>query len=120
MKKLIVYYDGWCPRCTKFMKTVKKIDWLQLTDFRSLRERDPSMKGIDYALAEKQMATYDKNWVYGYESIFKILIRLPLLWLFVPVLWLMHITKIGQAIYIQLAVNRKIIPLHCDNDVCNI
>ncbi|MCW3161651.1 DUF393 domain-containing protein [Chryseobacterium oryctis] len=120
MRKVIVYYDSWCPRCTKFMKTVKKIDWLNLTDFRSLRERGQSMNGIDYLRAEKEMASYINSWSYGYQSIFRILMRLPLLWLFFPVLWLMQITKIGQIIYIQLAVNRKIIPLHCDNDVCNI
>ncbi|MFP3590483.1 thiol-disulfide oxidoreductase DCC family protein [Chryseobacterium sp. SIMBA_038] len=119
MKSLVVYYDGWCPRCTKFMKTVKKIDWLQAIDFHSLRDRG-SMKGIDFALAEKQMASYSNSWAYGYESIFRILSRLPLLWLFFPVLWLMQVTKIGQALYIQLAVNRKIIPIHCDDNVCNI
>ncbi|THV59822.1 DCC1-like thiol-disulfide oxidoreductase family protein [Chryseobacterium candidae] len=120
MKKLIVYYDSWCPRCTRFMKTVKKIDWLNLVDFRSLRERGQAIKGIDLILAEKQMASYTNTWAYGYESIFRILARLPLLWPLLPVLWFLHITKTGQEIYIHLAVNRKIIPIHCDNDSCNI
>ncbi|RXM39384.1 hypothetical protein BOQ62_11965 [Chryseobacterium sp. CH21] len=89
-------------------------------EFRSLRERGQAIKGIDMVLAEKQMASYTTTWAYGYESIFRILATLPLLWPLFPALWFLNITKIGQGIYIQLAVNRKIIPIHCDNDSCNI
>jgi predicted DCC family thiol-disulfide oxidoreductase YuxK len=115
MNKLKVYYDDWCPNCTKFMKLVKKMDLLNLVTFLKLREINNS-EGINLKEAEMKMASTVDNqlWNYGYKSIYEIFKRIPLFWLFVPVLFLLKISSLGGFLYNELALKRKINPIHCD------
>lgn len=103
------------------MKLVHKLDWLNLVSSKELRNENHTQneKELDLALAEEQLASVSSGkWKYGYDSLYRIFLRIPLFWLFVPVFWLLKITKLGQLLYMQLAVNRNIIPLHCDKDDC--
>ena len=75
---------------------------------------------INFELAKKQMASFNGYWHYGFDSLYNILKRIPLFWLVFPILFLLKITNFGQKIYIQLAIKRKIIPLHCNIDSCGI
>nr|WP_321231566.1 DCC1-like thiol-disulfide oxidoreductase family protein [uncultured Psychroserpens sp.] len=120
MGTLKVYYDNWCPNCTKFMKFIKKMDVLNLIVFIKLREYD-GFDGINLKEAEKKMAsTIDhKSWNYGYKSIYEIFKRIPFFWVFIPVLFLLKIGKLGEFLYNELALKRKIIPMHC-NEHCQI
>jgi hypothetical protein len=77
-----------------------------------------SQSGVE--LATKQMASYTTSWYYGFISIYLIMIRIPLFLPFIPLLYFLKITKLGQLFYMQLAVNRNIIPLHCSIDGCVI
>ncbi|QTE21834.1 DCC1-like thiol-disulfide oxidoreductase family protein [Polaribacter cellanae] len=123
MKKIIVFYDNWCPNCTRFINLVKKLDFFNLIDTRKLRLNSDISKlpDIDLELAKKQMASKINNkWFYGYNSIYHILIRLPIIILIFPFLYFFKITNIGQYLYVQLAIKRKIIPLHCSSKTCNI
>lgn len=121
MKKLTVFYDNWCPNCSRFIKIVKKLDWLNLVESKELRnEQSKQFSLIDYEKATKQMASFNGKWNYGYSSLFFIFIRLPILWILFPIIFLLKITGIGQILYIQLAINRKIIPLHCNEKTCEI
>jgi len=79
-----------------------------------------SFPEIDLQLAHQQMASYGKSWHYGYNSIYFIFIRLPLFWIFIPIFFIFKITKIGQFMYKELAVRRKIIPIHCNKESCEI
>lgn len=122
MNKLIVFYDNFCPNCTKFNKLVKKLDWFNLIDSKQLRNElliSSSFRNIDFELAKQEMAS-NKNevWFYGFNTIYLILKRLPLFWFFIPLLYFLKITNIGQFLYKQLAINRKIIPIHCDKNSC--
>jgi predicted DCC family thiol-disulfide oxidoreductase YuxK len=122
MKKVVFFYDNWCPRCTKFAKTVALLDWLKLLDIKKLRdiEHESLFIGIDFNLAKKQMASYTTRWNYGFKTIYIIFARIPICFLFVPFLFLLQITGLGQHFYVQLAIHRKIIPLHCDTESCEI
>ncbi|WP_204345360.1 DCC1-like thiol-disulfide oxidoreductase family protein [Psychroserpens algicola] len=115
MKKLKVYYDDWCPNCTKFMKFINKIDVLSLIVFKKLRSSSPS-DGIDLKEAEKKMASTINGdmYYYGYKSIYEIFKRVPLFWFFIPILFILKFTKAGDFLYNELALKRKIIPIHCD------
>ena len=117
---LTIFYDNWCPKCTRFAGVVRKFDWLKLIEIKGLRNEEEVQiyQGIDVELAKKQMASYNKQWYYGYASIFFIMLRIPLFWPSVPLLFVLHITGLGQLLYVQLAVNRTIIPLHCDLKGC--
>jgi len=122
MKKIIVIYDNWCPNCTKFIKTVKNLDWFNLIDCKQLRNKKDTeqFKNLNLELANIQMASYTNDWNFGFNSIFNILVRLPLFWIFIPILFLLKISGFGQLIYKELAINRKIIPLHCNENSCKM
>ena len=120
---MLVLYDSWCPNCRKFANLINRLDWLHLINFISLREIEKfssTLSGIEIGIATKQMASYTNKWRYGFISIYNILIRIPLFWAFIPLLYFLKITNIGQCIYIQLSLKRKIIPIHCDSDTCTI
>lgn len=121
MKTLIIFYDNWCPNCSKFASIIQKIDWLHLIDFKELRNEKHTNQfiEIDIELAKQQMASYTNKWNYGYISIYLIFLRIPLFWISIPFFWLLKITKFGQYLYKELALKRKIIPIHCDEEVCN-
>jgi predicted DCC family thiol-disulfide oxidoreductase YuxK len=119
---ITIFYDNWCPKCTRFVQIIKKLDWLNLLKIKQLRNEQDiiQFRGINVELAKKQMATYSSSWHYGFKSIYLILIRIPLFLPFIPILFFLSISRIGQFLYIYLAVNRKIIPLHCSIDGCII
>lgn len=120
--KLIIFYDNFCLNCTKFSKLVQKLDWLKLINVKELRNElhIKTFPNIDFELAKKQMASFSTKWHYGYNSLFYIFARLPIFWVFIPVLYILKITKLGQLIYCELALKRKIIPIHCDSEICDI
>ena len=35
--KLTIFYDNYCPNCTKFAKSIEKLDWLHRIEVRQLR-----------------------------------------------------------------------------------
>lgn len=118
---MTVYYDNWCKNCSRFMKLAHKLDWFKLISSRELRNQDhtKSVVGLDLKLAEEQLASVSKEkWKYGYDSLYRIFIRVPLFWVAIPFFWLLKITKLGQYLYMQLAVNRQVIPLHCNKENC--
>lgn len=119
---IIIYYDNYCPNCTRFANLIQKLDWFRLIEIKQLRnpKHINSTIGINKTLAEKQMASFDGNWSYGYKTLFKIFLRTPIFWLFIPIFWLLDITKIGQFLYMQLAINRQVIPLHCTEESCEL
>lgn len=122
MKKLLIFYDNWCPNCTKFANHIQKIDWLNLIDFKELRNENHTNQFIEIniELAKQQMASYTNKWNYGYISLYLIFLRIPLFWISIPFFWLLKVTKFGQYLYKELALKRKIIPLHCDSETCEI
>ncbi|WP_213277004.1 DCC1-like thiol-disulfide oxidoreductase family protein [Chryseobacterium indologenes] len=117
-----IYYDNYCPNCTLFVRNIKRLDWMNMLEIKELRNPSHISEafGINKTLAEQQMASYDKKWRYGFITIYMILLRLPLFWIFFPILFLFKITGLGQLIYKELAVKRKIIPIHCDEENCKI
>jgi len=119
---MTIYYDNYCPNCSRFANLIQKLDWFKLVETKQLRnpQHINTAKGINNTLAEQQMASFDGKWNYGYKTLFKIFLRIPLFWLFIPLLWLLDISKFGQYLYLQLAVNRQIIPLHCTEESCEI
>ena len=120
--KLTIFYDNWCPNCSKFTNLIQKLDWLHLINFKELRNENHTNQFIEIniELAKQQMASYTNKWNYGYISLYLIFKRIPLFWITIPFFWLLKITNFGQYLYKELALKRKIIPLHCDSETCEI
>jgi predicted DCC family thiol-disulfide oxidoreductase YuxK len=113
---MTLYYDNWCGNCIRFMRWVCRLDWFHLVSCKELRkeEHTGTAAGLNLALAEEQLASVHKGvWKYGYDSLYRTLLRLPLFWLLAPFLWILKVTRLGTCLYRQLAVNRHIVPLHC-------
>ena len=119
---MIIIYDNYCPNCTQFVKIIEKLDWLNFIENKKLRVSDDLKKlsNLNYNLALKQMASFNGRWAYGYITLFRIFLRIPAFWLFMPFFWFLKISGIGQYLYMQLAVNRQIIPLHCTEESCEL
>ena len=56
---------------------------------------------------------------YGFESIYNIFKYIPILYPLLPIMFVLKHSYIGNLIYNELAVKRKIIPITCD-DKCEI
>ena len=120
MKNLIIVYDDWCPYCIRFSKLIKKFDILRKISFFYLRKDSIDIGNFDNNLALKKMASYKNGiWMYGFESIYRILKEIPLFWFFIPLFYFLKITRIGDFLYDEFAIKRKIIPIHCDEN-CKI
>ena len=122
MKKVLIIYDNWCPNCNRFMRFIKKTDTLQLIEFKELRANEITneFKNLNMELAEQQMASYLNKWQYGYVSLYYIFKRTPLFWPLFPFFYFLKITSLGQFLYVQLALKRSIVPLHCGIEGCNL
>ena len=120
MKNLIIVYEDWCPYCIRFSKLIKKFDILRKIFFFKLRKDSIDIGNFDNNLALKKMASYKNGkWMYGFESIYRILKEIPLFWFFIPLFYFLKITRIGDFLYDEFAIKRKIIPIHCDEN-CKI
>ena len=120
MKNLIIVYDDWCHYCIRFSKLIKKFDILRKISFFKLRKDSIDIENFDNNLALKKMASYKNGiWMYGFESIYRILKEIPLFWFFIPLFYFLKITRIGDFLYDEFAIKRKIIPIHCDEN-CKI
>lgn len=122
MKTLTIFYDNYCPNCSKFASLIQKLDWLKLIQMKQLRNKSETylFLDIDIELATKQMASFAKKWQYSYISLYLIFIRITVFWVFIPLFYVLKITPIGQYLYTQLAITRKIIPIHCSAETCEI
>ena len=120
MKNLIIVYDDCCPYCIRFSKLIKKFDILRKISFFKLRKDSIDVGNFNNDLALKKMASYKNGiWMYGFESIYRILKEIPLFWFFIPLFYFLKITRIGDFLYDEFAIKRKIIPIHCDEN-CKI
>lgn len=117
---LTIYYDNYCANCTRFAGLIQKLNWFHSIKIKQLRNPNHinEATGIDLHLAEQQIASYDTKWNYGFSTIFKIILNLPLFWILIPFFWILQISGLGQYLYLQWAVKRKIIPMHCDDTTC--
>jgi predicted DCC family thiol-disulfide oxidoreductase YuxK len=122
MKTITIFYDNWCPHCTRFNKLIKRLDWFNKIQSKQLRNQFDTNQfpELDINLANQQMASFNGKYHYGYNSLYYIFCKLPLFWLLLPLFFVLRISKVGQFLYVQLALKRKIIPIHCDEFSCEI
>lgn len=111
--KLTIYIDGWCMKCLKFGKILKKIDVFNKIDVKNIRvEEDINIRKIKEMYSKKS----NGKEYYGFDSLFEISKILILLWIFMPIILILKISGLGKLLYSELAIKRKIIPLNCDEN----
>lgn len=115
--KLLFVYDNGCPHCTGATHVFHKIDWLNKITSIQLRDGKiiNQLPGLDTDKAQKEMAVFYKNkWSYGFDNFVVIFRKLPLLWIFVPFMYVLKWTKLGDFIYRKAALKRIIVPEYCE------
>lgn len=127
LKRIIVFYDGWCSFCLKSIKNFKRFDWLNRIEFISFRDQKVIEKyKLDEKMLEKRIhSLLQSNSKYkmenGIHSINRICKNSPALWIFVPFLSFATLIGLGQLIYDWIANRRTIFPTgQCEGGSCQI
>ena len=122
--KIDVYYDSWCPICTKYKKRLERMDVLNKLNFVTFRE--PSIiaeLNIPLEKLEKEMHIRKPNGqiLRGYDAICSLFSRIPfLVWLW-PFMKVLKFLGVGNIIYNFIASRRLIIPTgNCGKNTCEI
>ncbi|MGH9509932.1 MAG: DCC1-like thiol-disulfide oxidoreductase family protein, partial [Terriglobales bacterium] len=118
---LKVFYDGWCPLCTRSIRWLGRFDLLSLIDFLSFRDRGVAEQyGLDVSRAERriQSVTASGKIREGMDVLLQIGLRAAPLWPVLPLLLLGRLV-VGQWGYDALASGRLILVpgacgQHCD------
>jgi predicted DCC family thiol-disulfide oxidoreductase YuxK len=114
---LTVYYDGWCPACTRSVLWLDRLDLLSLVRFVSFR----GLSSVDQRRAERRIVSVEGRGRVreGMDVMLQIAARSPLLWVFVIPLLLIRLVA-GQRAYDVVASRRLIlIPGPC-GDHCSV
>lgn len=113
-----VFYDGWCPFCTKTMATINQMDWFGL--IRPLSFREPAIAAafeIDVKRAERRLlASSQRNraLVEGSFAFEHLCARVVPLWPLAGVIWVANKLGVGQTAYDWFAARRIVIHPPCD------
>ncbi len=100
---LHVAFDSGCLVCMKFARCVKFFDWNGLIVIDSaLDSKHPKLKEVSLSRLRQSMHAIDQDsesLATGYESIYQIAIRLPILLPIVPIFKLFNYLNTGERIY---------------------
>lgn len=118
MSSFIIYIDSWCPMCVHFGSWLKRLDIFNVIRLADIRTYEGTAISKEKGLEQLASINRYSCIFYGYDSIWQILVRLPLLWVFVPVFYILKVSRLGHWAYKELAIKRQIIPLHCKDEYC--
>jgi predicted DCC family thiol-disulfide oxidoreductase YuxK len=116
---LTIYIDSWCPLCLRFGSLLKNLDVFGNIQQKDIRNYDGTLISKEKGLQQLASLSPQSIVYYGFDNVWQIVLRLPLLWLFVPLFFLLKISRLGHWGYNELAVKRQIIPLHCKEEECS-
>jgi predicted DCC family thiol-disulfide oxidoreductase YuxK len=102
----------------RFGNLLRKIDLFKLVDQDNIRTYEGQLIDSKKGLLALASVVDNKKVFYGFDSIYQIVLRLPVLWYLIPMVWFLKVSKIGSILYNELAVKRKIVPLHCRQKDC--
>ena len=122
---LLVFYDNWCPLCTRAKRIIEKADRRKALRFMPLRDEQlRALYRLDENGAERRLYSLDAatgEAFSGIGSIVEIARRVPVLRPLYPLLYLVQKLKVGDKIYDWLAHRRRIIPVgQCEGDACRV
>ena len=118
MSSFVIYIDSWCPMCVRFGSWLKRLDIFNSICQADIRTYEGTAISKVKGLAQLASINRSSRVFYGYDSIWQILVRLPLLWVFVPAFYILKVSRLGHWAYKELAIKRQIIPLHCNEEDC--
>ncbi|WP_085521674.1 thiol-disulfide oxidoreductase DCC family protein [Tuberibacillus sp. Marseille-P3662] len=122
---LKVFYDGWCPMCTRAMRAMRKMDRLGNIEFISFRTEGVmetyQLHGMDVEDRIYSIRKRDGQSFSGIATILEITKRIPIYIALVPFIWLSMKVGLGQKLYRFIADRRSIVPVgQCDDGQCQV
>ncbi|HEV3146155.1 MAG TPA: DUF393 domain-containing protein [Gemmataceae bacterium] len=124
-QKAILLYDGDCALCRKSVGILQRLDWLRQIQYQNCRETEKLPASVvplapEQLLEQMHLLTPDRQHVYrGFRAFRWLAWRMPLLWAFVPLLYIPGVPKVGQRIYLWVARNRfRLVP--CEHGACKV
>ncbi|CCQ94785.1 putative Membrane protein / vitamin k-dependent gamma-carboxylase [[Clostridium] ultunense Esp] len=123
-----VYYDGYCNYCSRTARIIHFLDCFGLFRVVSYRQDSSYLHyGLTFEDVDEEMHIIkkqnDRIKIYrGFDSVAEIVNNLPLLWMFVPFIYLLRISGLGYKLYPWIA-NNRMVPLNgqiCKNEACSI
>lgn len=115
--ELVVFFDGWCPLCTRSIRWLSRLDLLSLVQFVSFRESGiVELYGLDAERAARRIQSLGRGGKIreGMDTMIAIAIRSVGLWPLVPVFLAGRLIA-GQRVYDAVASRRLIlVPGACD------
>lgn len=111
--------------CTSITQKWSNMDVFQMIKFKSFRQQE-NIQNLDIPVDKLELEMYCENikkqkFYKGIHAIYQICLRIPLLWFFVPFLYISILLGVGDRIYKYIAKKRKIIPIgQCKENICSI
>jgi predicted DCC family thiol-disulfide oxidoreductase YuxK len=109
---LDVLYDDRCNLCGRTVRLLRQADVFQVLRLRPLSANQALLQqwGVSPDAALLDLVGYDsrrRRTVSGYRLYMELTLRLPLLFIFAPVLWLGKLTRLGPTVYRLIADRRR-------------
>ncbi len=125
VESIIVFYDGWCPLCTRASRRLARLDWLGRLRFVSIREpgaaEEAGVPPERLAARLHVRSARTGRWAEGIWAVAAIAARLPLFWPLWPLLVAAGVSGLGQPVYDFIARRRAIVPAgQCDEHGCRL
>ena len=108
-ERLNVLYDDRCNLCDKTIRFINAADIFGTVKYVPLSKNTELVlsKGLNEEDVYKDIYSWEDGRIYkGYDFYERLSLRLPLLWIFYPFLFLFRIILIGPAIYTYVAQHR--------------
>jgi predicted DCC family thiol-disulfide oxidoreductase YuxK len=125
--KAIVLYDGDCAFCLRSIGILRRLDWNKALSYQNARNRGElprcgALAEPGRLLEEMHVLTPDRREIFaGFAAFRWIAGRIPLLWPFLPLMYLPGIPRLGQRLYLWVARNRfNLIPCQGMDGACSI
>lgn len=118
-EKIIVLYDGDCGLCMRSVRYLKKLDWIKKLDYMNFQHeeiRGAIAPDLHYSQLDKAMHIKLPNGTFknGFYAFRTMMWRLPLLFIFTPLMYIPGVPAIGNKAYAYVANRRK----DCSHEAC--
>ena len=85
---------------------------INFISFREIKNYNPEME-------KKLHIKHKGKFIVGYNAIILISTRLPILWVLIPVLFIIKSIGLGEILYEHFATKRKIVPINHCSETCD-
>ena len=108
-RRAVLYYDGDCNMCSAAARWAARLDVSGRLELRGGLDDEARSRGITDEDLDRAMHLVcpDGETVSGFHALRRVMLRLPLTWLLVPLAWAPGAAFVGERVYRRVARRRK-------------